>query len=159
MTARDPFDFGGQRGSFGGPPGFGNDGGPVRAPGSQSSQQPPPPKRQYSWSSPVRSSGTGLSMALAVLAALAGAALAATALLDPATAASVPLAFTGWLVAGPVAIGLLAVHSVRRVSAQSAALVSVRSVRTTALYWVVLLVAAGGIGLGAWRIADWVARW
>ncbi len=73
------------------------------------------------------------------------------------TGSAVP-AFTGWLLAGPVAIGTLArfthLDTRRRVS-------SLYSAPTwlSAVYWVVVAPCAVGIGIGAWQIALWAGRW
>jgi hypothetical protein len=93
-------------------------------------------------------------VAAALGAAVAGIALAAVA---AATETTVALAFAGWLLAGPAAIGVLAwfthVDTRRRIS-------SVYSAPTwlTTAYWSVVVICAAGIGFGAWQIALWAGR-
>lgn len=73
------------------------------------------------------------------------------------TGSGVLLAFAGWLLAGPAAIGVLAafnsVDTRRRLS-------SVYSAPTwlSSAYWVVLATCAVGIGVAAWQIALWAGR-
>jgi hypothetical protein len=71
--------------------------------------------------------------------------------------AAVVVALLAWVAAGPVGVGLLGVHS--RVDTQRRA----RSVYTSpswapVLYWGAVVVVASGIGLAAWRLAEWVGR-
>lgn len=92
--------------------------------------------------------------AAAFAAAFAGCVLGAVATARGSVAL---LAFAGWLLAGPTAIGGLAwfsgVDTRRRLS-------SVYSAPTWlhTAYWVVLATCAVGIGLGAWQIALWAGR-
>lgn len=70
---------------------------------------------------------------------------------------SAVLAFIGWLLAGPAAIGVLAwcsrLDTRRRLSAVYSAPAWLRPV-----YWVVLATCAAGIGTGAWQLALWAGR-
>ncbi len=92
-------------------------------------------------------------LAFAGLAAVAGIAFAVFSL----GGASVLFAFVGWVLAGLLAFGLLAMFSVSdtRRRAMSAYAES-RSVVN--VYRVVVAVAIVGVGLGAWSIADWAGR-
>ncbi|KZS62968.1 hypothetical protein [Mycobacterium ostraviense] len=68
-----------------------------------------------------------------------------------------PAAFAGWLLAGPVAIGVLAEFT--RVDTQRRANAVYSAPRWVAtLYWVVLGVCLLGIAVGAWHIAIWAGR-
>lgn len=71
--------------------------------------------------------------------------------------AAVPVALVSWVLAGPLAIGLLAVFVTRDARAQTRP-VYVRPDWIGALYGVTIVIAAAGILLSAWRIADWVGR-
>lgn len=70
---------------------------------------------------------------------------------------SVMLAFVGWLLAGPAAIGVLAwcsrLDTRRRLSAVYSAPAWLRPA-----YWAVLATCAAGIGMGAWQLALWAGR-
>ncbi|KZS80248.1 hypothetical protein [Mycobacterium persicum] len=67
---------------------------------------------------------------------------------------SLPAAFAGWLLAGPVAIGVLAEFT--RVDTQRRANAVYSAPRwVTILYWAVLGVCLLGIAVGAWHIAIW----
>lgn len=70
---------------------------------------------------------------------------------------SIQLAFTAWVLAGPVAIGLLAVHSLRDTALRTRLGYDQRQ-GAVALYIVAVAAAAVGIGLSAWRIAEWAGR-
>jgi len=71
---------------------------------------------------------------------------------------AVPVAFLCWVLAGPVSIGLLAVHVLRATAVRAGPTTYTESGATVPLYWTALAVAAIGIGLSAWQIADWVGR-
>jgi hypothetical protein len=66
-------------------------------------------------------------------------------------------AVAAWMLAGPIAIGFLAVFVLKDTKSQSAPIYSVRDyVRW--LYQALLVVAAIGVCLSAWRIAVWVGH-
>lgn len=89
--------------------------------------------------------------AVALVLALIGVALAAaSAVGGPMIAA----AATGWLLAGPLAIGALAVFSRVDTRRRTEAIYSAPT-WTSRLYWVVLAVCLVGIAVGAWQIALW----
>lgn len=89
--------------------------------------------------------------AVALALALIGVALAgASALGGPMIAA----AAAGWLLAGPLAIGALAVFSRVDTRRRTEAIYSAPT-WTSMLYWVVLAVCLIGIAVGAWQIALW----
>jgi hypothetical protein len=77
--------------------------------------------------------------------------------LAAANGSTVLLAFAGWLLAGPAAIGVMAwfthVDTRRRLN-------SVYSAPTwlATAYWTVVAVCGVGIGVGAWQIALWAGR-
>lgn len=87
----------------------------------------------------------------AMVAALLGAGLA-LALGD-----TIGVAFGAWVVAGPVAIGLLAAYTTQD-TRERAQPVYTHPSWTPGAYWVVLVVAIVGIALAAWRIAGWAGR-
>ena len=88
-----------------------------------------------------------VALALAVLGvALAG----LSALSGPMIASAVG----GWLLAGPLAIGALAVYSRVDTRRRTEAIYSAPT-WTSTFYWVVLAVCVLGIALGAWQIALW----
>lgn len=89
--------------------------------------------------------------ALAGVAALAGIALAVLG------TGSTKLAFVGWAVAGPLAIGLLAAHTLFDTKQRAKPFYS-QPGWAAPVYWVVLAVAFVGVGLCSWSIADWAAR-
>lgn len=89
--------------------------------------------------------------AVALASAIAGVGLAGTsALSGPMIAAAV----AGWLLAGPLAIGALAVFSRVDTRRRTEAIYSAPT-WTSTLYWVVLAVCLLGIAVGAWQIALW----
>lgn len=95
----------------------------------------------------------GVALAVAVVGfVLAG--LSAGAASPVSTAV---LAFAGWLLAGPVAIGVLATfHGVdtrRRLSSVYSSPMWLRSA-----HWVVIATCAAGVGVGAWELALWAGR-
>jgi len=66
-------------------------------------------------------------------------------------------ALAGWLLAGPLAIGALAVYTRVDTRRRSEAIYS--APRWAArLYWAVVIVCLVGIALGAWQIALWAGR-
>lgn len=96
---------------------------------------------------------------VALFAAAFGTALVGAALGVVAATRGSPvlLAFAGWLLAGPAAIGVLAwfngVDTRRRLASVYAAPTWVHPA-----YWLVLATCAVGIALGAWQIALWAGR-
>jgi hypothetical protein len=66
-------------------------------------------------------------------------------------------ALAGWLLAGPIAIGALAVYSRVDTRRRSESIYSAPRWAAT-LYWAVLVVCLVGIALGAWQIALWAGR-
>lgn len=69
-----------------------------------------------------------------------------------------PTAIAGWLLAGPVAIGALAVYTRVDTRRRTEAIYSAPT-WTSTLYWVVLAACLVGIALSAWQIALWAGRW
>lgn len=69
----------------------------------------------------------------------------------PATASA------GWLLAGPIAIGALAMYSRIDTKRRSDAVYSAPT-WAGALYWAVLAACLVGIGVGAWQLALWAGR-
>ncbi|MBN3458526.1 hypothetical protein JNN96_31290 [Mycobacterium sp. DSM 3803] len=69
-----------------------------------------------------------------------------------------PTAIAGWLLAGPVAIGALAVYTRVDTRRRTEAIYSAPE-WTSTLYWVVLAACLVGIAIGAWQIALWAGRW
>jgi hypothetical protein len=66
-------------------------------------------------------------------------------------------ALAGWLLAGPLAIGALAVYTRVDTRRRSESIYSAPRWAAT-LYWAVLVVCVVGIALGAWQIALWAGR-
>ena len=66
-------------------------------------------------------------------------------------------ALVGWLLAGPLAIGTLAVYTRVDTRRRSESIYSAPR-WTATLYWAVLVVCLVGIALGAWQIALWAGR-
>jgi hypothetical protein len=66
-------------------------------------------------------------------------------------------ALAGWLLAGPLAIGALAVYTRVDTRRRSESIYSAPR-WATRLYWAVLIVCLVGIALGAWQIALWAGR-
>ena len=89
-----------------------------------------------------------LGSVLAVLAVAAGALLGR----------SVVVAVVGWAVAGPVVIGLLALHVRRETTAQARLFAEQPSAAVRLLYWGVVAAALTGIVVNALRIAEWAGR-
>lgn len=93
--------------------------------------------------------------AIALLLALAGVVLA---LVSVTSGGGVLLpALAGWLLAGPVAIGALAVYTRVDTRRRSESIYSAPR-WATRLYWLVLTVCLIGIVVGAWQIALWAGR-
>ena len=93
--------------------------------------------------------------AIALLLALAGVVLA---LVSVASGGGVLLpALAGWLLAGPVAIGALAVYTRVDTRRRSESIYSAPR-WATRLYWLVLMACLIGIVVGAWQIALWAGR-
>ncbi len=93
--------------------------------------------------------------AVTLVIAVAGAVLA---LISAASGGGVLMtALAGWLLAGPLAIGALAVYTRVDTRRRSESIYS--APRWAArLYWAVLVVCLVGIALGAWQIALWAGR-
>jgi hypothetical protein len=89
----------------------------------------------------------GLAIALAaagaVIAGVWGDALAA--------------AGVGWLLAGPLAIGLLAIYTLVDTRRRTNAVYSAPS-WTDAVYWTVVAMCLIGISISAWHLALWAGR-
>ena len=66
-------------------------------------------------------------------------------------------ALAGWLLAGPLAIGALAVYTRVDTRRRSESIYSAPR-WASRLYWAVLVVCLVGIALGAWQIALWAGR-
>jgi hypothetical protein len=92
-----------------------------------------------------------LWLVLGLVAAALGAAAAAV------LGTSSTIAFGAWAASGPLAIGLLAVFALLD-TRQRARPVYNSPVWAPVLYWSVIAVAALGIGLSAWRIAEWAGQ-
>ena len=93
--------------------------------------------------------------AVTLVLAVAGAVLA---LISAASGGGVLVtALAGWLLAGPLAIGALAVYTRVDTRRRSESIYSAPRWAAT-LYWAVLVVCLVGIALGAWQIALWAGR-
>jgi hypothetical protein len=92
--------------------------------------------------------------AVALALAVAGVALAAIGSL---TGGNIATALAGWLLAGPIAIGALAVYNRADTRRRTEAIYSTPT-WTSTLYWAVLVVCLAGIAVGAWQIALWAGR-
>ena len=68
------------------------------------------------------------------------------------------IAIVGWALAGPGAIGLLAVFAQRDVGQRALPIYIHSPARTAALYWAVIAAAAVGIAVSAWYLALWAGR-
>jgi hypothetical protein len=86
--------------------------------------------------------------------AVAGAVIA---LVGALAGGMIATALAGWLLAGPVAIGALAVYNRVDTRRRTESIYSAPS-WTATLYWVVLAACLVGIALGAWQIALWAGR-
>lgn len=73
------------------------------------------------------------------------------------TGGSLVTAVTGWLLAGPAAIGALAMYTRVDTRRRTDAIYSAPA-WAPRLYWAVLAVCLIGIALGAWQIALWAGR-
>lgn len=116
------------------PDGFGLDAPPAAASGADVLGRPPV-----------------LWLVLGLVAAALGAVAAAV------LGASSTIAFGAWAASGPLAIGLLAVFALGD-TRQRARPVYNSPAWAPVLYWSVIAVAALGIGLSAWRIAEWAGQ-
>ena len=88
---------------------------------------------------------------------LFGAALAVAVvgiILGAVGGAAVPLAFLGWLLAGPTAIGILAWFNAADTRRRLSSVYSAPTWLGSA-YWVVMAACGVGIGVAAWQIAWW----
>ncbi len=92
--------------------------------------------------------------AIALALAVAGGALALVSALSGGMLAT---ALAGWLLAGPIAIGALAVYTRVDTRRRTESIYSAPRWAAT-LYWAVLAVCLIGIALGAWQIALWAGR-
>jgi hypothetical protein len=93
--------------------------------------------------------------AVTLLLAVAGVVLA---IISAASGGGVLVtALAGWLLAGPLAIGALAVYTRVDTRRRSESIYSAPR-WTATLYWAVLVVCLVGIALGAWQIALWAGR-
>lgn len=63
----------------------------------------------------------------------------------------------GWLLAGPLAIGLLAIYTLVDTRRRTNAVYSAPS-WTAAMYWTVVTVCLVGISISAWHLAMWAGR-
>lgn len=102
--------------------------------------------------SPVRWLGAALAVAVIALVVVVVAVLT-----TDTSGERIVVMTVGWVLAGPAAIGLLAVHA-RADAADQAARIVAPPTWARALYWVVLAVAFVGIGISAVSIADWAGR-
>jgi len=93
--------------------------------------------------------------AVALVPAVAGVVLALVSATSGGGVLATALA--GWLLAGPIGIGALAVYSRVDTRRRSESIYSAPRWAAT-LYWAVLLVCLVGIALGAWQIALWAGR-
>lgn len=96
-------------------------------------------------------------LAAAFGAAVAGVVLAALSVGVASPGSTALLAFAGWLLAGPAAIGVLAgfngVDTRRRLSSVYSSPTWLRGAR-----WSIAATCAVGIGVGAWELALWAGR-
>jgi hypothetical protein len=91
---------------------------------------------------------------VALALAVAGVALALVIALSGGVLAT---ALVGWLLAGPIAIGALALYTRVDTRRRTESIYSAPRWAGT-LYWAVLAVCLVGIALGAWQIALWAGR-
>jgi hypothetical protein len=93
--------------------------------------------------------------AVALVLAVAGVVLA---LMSAASGGGMLVtALAGWLLAGPIGIGALALYTRVDTRRRSESIYS-GPTWTGTLYWAVLVVCLVGIALGAWQIALWAGR-
>jgi uncharacterized membrane protein YidH (DUF202 family) len=114
---------------------------------------------------PVAAARTSFAVARAPLGIVAaaftiaaiGVALCLLSVIAAAGDSAAGLAFMGWLLAGPAAIGALSWYN--RVDTRRR-LNSVYSAPTwlANAYWTVIITSAVGIGIGAWQLALWAGR-
>jgi hypothetical protein len=104
--------------------------------------------------------GASLTVARPPLAlfGLAIALAAAGAVIAGVWGGALPAAIVGWLLAGPLAIGILAVYTLVDTRRRTSAVYSAPS-WTKAAYWTVVAVCMTGIAIGAWHLALWAGRW
>ncbi|WBP93605.1 hypothetical protein O6072_21545 [Mycolicibacterium neoaurum] len=93
-------------------------------------------------------------MVVALLLAVCGCAVASTGAL---AGAGIATALTGWLLAGPVAIGAVAVYNRVDTRRRTASIYSAPRWISN-IYWVVLVACLAGITVSAWQIAMWAGR-
>jgi hypothetical protein len=67
-------------------------------------------------------------------------------------------AWAGWVIAGPIAIGLLAGFTIFNIRRQASPLYDDRGSLVPSLYWLAVVIAGAGVAISAWYIADWVGR-
>lgn len=171
MSSQNPFDFS----DFGPPPmpsgrppgGQGQTpAGPAPDSGLNSGFDPfanaPPPRlppRDAFGAADTRSGGADLAVAhppLGLFALAAG--LAAVGIMVAAVwGAALLAAAAGWLLAGPVAIGVLAAYTRVDTRRRTQAVYSAPT-WTGMVYAAVVAVCLIGIALGAWHLAVWVGR-
>lgn len=166
----NPFDFSGYASS---PPPSGGPGGPVQptwgAPDPQT-QAGAPQAGAHPWGAPApaptaENAFAGVSTAQEIIVAkppvlwvsLAAAAAVIGLVVAVVSGGGSALAIVAWVLAGPVAIGLLAVHTLIDTNRRASAVYSEPGWLKPA-YWGVLAVAGVGILLSAWLIADWIGR-
>jgi hypothetical protein len=173
MSNQNPFDFR----DFGPPPAPPRAGGAgSRAPGG--SQQPAPDittggsfdpfadaaptgrlPRDAFGRSDVTSAGPGIAVAhppLALFVLAAG--LATVGIVTAAVwGAGLTAAAAGWLLAGPIAIGVLAYYTRVDTRRRTEAVYSAPT-WTGSVYWAVVALCLIGIGVGAWHLALWAGR-
>jgi hypothetical protein len=127
---------------------------------NQPKTQPPSGQQdafgQATTTAPLTTAGPPLKwFAVTVVLAVAGAVLA---LISAASGGGVLVpALVGWLLAGPLAIGALAVYTRVDTRRRSESIYSAPR-WTNTLYWMVLIMCLVGIALGAWQIALWAGR-
>lgn len=93
-----------------------------------------------------------LFLAVALLLSVGGLVVAVIA------GASIPLAWAGWIAAGPVAIGAFAVFTFLDTKERAKPLYGHRAGIVWA-YRIGLVIALAGVAVAALRLADWVGRW
>jgi len=86
-----------------------------------------------------------------------GLAVAAIGAVLAALFSQITIVSLAWILAGPIAIGFLAVFVLQDTRSQSAPIYAVQTY-VPWLYRGLLIVAAIGVGLSAWRIAVWVGH-
>lgn len=82
---------------------------------------------------------------------------AVVALVGALSGGMIATALVGWLLAGPIAIGALAVYNRVDTRRRTESIYSAPS-WTATLYWLVLAACLIGIALSAWQIALWAGR-